>query len=290
MALFFDPEETTPQFMYNEESRKDMEEHFVKPMRVLSVEIMQKYVDIKVAPRHVIGQVEDIVNTFFSEKEDIRACMKVAFSDEAVDKNLAVEDNGDSTASGIPLACCALFLISKLIEYQSVYSGGKSVIDCLEKTVKAGDKLFELWQRICTRHPDRAEKIKEASLHFLSVAPYPYMQVGDKRRFVQRLRFKEMEREKIGDDYGVPLHYGNLSDEEIWHIYRKSEYSDRFPLACMNCGKFEHKNGKKHNRCSACESALYCSKECQKLHWKEHKADCRANSTARSKLSRNMGL
>lgn len=32
--------------------------------------------------------------------------------------------------------------------------------------------------------------------------------------------------------------------------------------------------GKKSKPCSACQSTSYCSKECQKEHWKEHKPKC----------------
>lgn len=38
---------------------------------------------------------------------------------------------------------------------------------------------------------------------------------------------------------------------------------------CWNCGKF----GKK--KCGNCRVAKYCSKECQRVHWKEHKPICR---------------
>lgn len=28
-------------------------------------------------------------------------------------------------------------------------------------------------------------------------------------------------------------------------------------------------------RCGGCKETFYCSKECQKTHWKQHKYDCR---------------
>ncbi|KAJ7323526.1 hypothetical protein DFH08DRAFT_941449, partial [Mycena albidolilacea] len=39
------------------------------------------------------------------------------------------------------------------------------------------------------------------------------------------------------------------------------------------------------NRCSACKLVLYCSKECQRLDWKNHKIQCKAaTATGSSKL------
>ena len=47
---------------------------------------------------------------------------------------------------------------------------------------------------------------------------------------------------------------------------------------CRNCGKLEVAlgNGSKLTACTRCKVAWYCSKSCQKQHWKEggHKADC----------------
>ncbi|KAJ7861968.1 hypothetical protein B0H14DRAFT_517125 [Mycena olivaceomarginata] len=39
------------------------------------------------------------------------------------------------------------------------------------------------------------------------------------------------------------------------------------------------------NRCSACKLVSYCSKECQRLDWKNHKTQCKAaTATSSSKL------
>ena len=42
---------------------------------------------------------------------------------------------------------------------------------------------------------------------------------------------------------------------------------------CGNCGK---KGGESLSTCSRCKSAFYCSKDCQKTHWKVHKLRCKA--------------
>ena len=41
--------------------------------------------------------------------------------------------------------------------------------------------------------------------------------------------------------------------------------------------------------CSACESASYCNKECQKLHWKEHRPVCKQSTDGKKKIVENLG-
>lgn len=45
-------------------------------------------------------------------------------------------------------------------------------------------------------------------------------------------------------------------------------------LACIHCGTFECNTGSEHKVCKGCENALYCSKECQLMHWHVHKVVC----------------
>lgn len=48
-----------------------------------------------------------------------------------------------------------------------------------------------------------------------------------------------------------------------------TEYLDR--KTCSGCGCVAAKLSK----CARCELVAYCSKECQKMHWPEHKGDCK---------------
>ncbi|KAJ7184657.1 hypothetical protein C8R46DRAFT_938641 [Mycena filopes] len=66
----------------------------------------------------------------------------------------------------------------------------------------------------------------------------------------------------VGSDAG-------LTPEQLAEL-RKS------PLRCDHCRKSTKELGiSKMKLCSACSSAPYCSVECQRLHWKRHKVDCR---------------
>lgn len=43
---------------------------------------------------------------------------------------------------------------------------------------------------------------------------------------------------------------------------------------CSNCGKLEGRNGE-FSSCSKCLNCVYCSRECQVLHWPVHKIECK---------------
>lgn len=43
---------------------------------------------------------------------------------------------------------------------------------------------------------------------------------------------------------------------------------------CFHCGTSQAKNGKALLKCSRCKFSQYCSSECQKADWKEHKRIC----------------
>ena len=49
-------------------------------------------------------------------------------------------------------------------------------------------------------------------------------------------------------------------------------------MSCYNCGKA----GDALLKCSRCKTATYCSKRCQKQHWKSHKKACKVSSAWRS--------
>ena len=51
---------------------------------------------------------------------------------------------------------------------------------------------------------------------------------------------------------------------------------------CNGCSKDEVELGKTLKQCAKCGSARYCSRECQKTDWKEHKKVCSSNAGSRA--------
>ena len=58
--------------------------------------------------------------------------------------------------------------------------------------------------------------------------------------------------------------------------------SSRSEKVCAECGISGCNLVKKMSLCSACRQVSYCSPECQKLHWKEHKKACKAHGATTS--------
>ena len=54
-------------------------------------------------------------------------------------------------------------------------------------------------------------------------------------------------------------------------MLRISEEATEFEKRCSQCNCRIVKN----RRCSGCYSVSYCSRECQNLHWRDHKKDCK---------------
>ena len=59
-------------------------------------------------------------------------------------------------------------------------------------------------------------------------------------------------------------------------------------FTCFQCGK--EGRSPPLRRCSQCEIAYYCSKTCQRGHWKKHKAACIAAVTAKADDARRERL
>ena len=54
------------------------------------------------------------------------------------------------------------------------------------------------------------------------------------------------------------------------------------PVACGFCGVLE--TTQSYGKCSRCRHVRYCSRKCQKAHWKEHKITCAAASREQSQV------
>ena len=70
---------------------------------------------------------------------------------------------------------------------------------------------------------------------------------------------------------GLKLKYGTVHRMTYPYVF----HGDLKPLRNKNgvCAKCEvlPPDGTKFRKCAACKAVLYCSKECQKAHWSQHR-------------------
>ena len=59
----------------------------------------------------------------------------------------------------------------------------------------------------------------------------------------------------------------------------------RVRVKCTGCGRKQQK--RKYQACGRCRDAHYCCSECQRQHWKYHKADCKASKTQKDEAVQN---
>jgi tetratricopeptide (TPR) repeat protein len=64
-------------------------------------------------------------------------------------------------------------------------------------------------------------------------------------------------------------HNGFLNREQVLEFEKMKEIIQNY----HNCGNCQKENCK--SKCAGCELVYYCSPECQRLNWKEHKKECR---------------
>jgi len=82
----------------------------------------------------------------------------------------------------------------------------------------------------------------------------------------------KISKENIKIFKGEPDTQVFLPFSDILRTIKQEPSQDRNAvLACSNCGK----HWTRLLICSVCKFARYCSKECQKENWKEHKKVCR---------------
>lgn len=46
----------------------------------------------------------------------------------------------------------------------------------------------------------------------------------------------------------------------------------------MNCGQGPHNDGVKLSKYARCKNVSYCSKDCQRADWKNHKGSCKLHT------------
>jgi len=155
----------------------------------------------------------------------------------------------------------------------------KDVIPILEKVGKS-------YRLVVDHHPVEAarERFQGTIIFGSLLAVRTFAQVGQKYDAAQgyrRVISTISEEERLNWNWLDP----DSSEDEIWrHLVTRRDpivthpcYGDVVgapPLLCLACGISQDEVGRRFDLCSGCENALYCSKNCQKQHWKMHKPNC----------------
>ena len=68
-----------------------------------------------------------------------------------------------------------------------------------------------------------------------------------------------------------PLYDDFPMDQESFIAFQMEKEIEKVPTSCAACNKLSENL----KRCSRCRSIFYCSVECQRGHWTQHKNDCK---------------
>uniref|UniRef100_A0A7S2LG63 MYND-type domain-containing protein n=1 Tax=Leptocylindrus danicus TaxID=163516 RepID=A0A7S2LG63_9STRA len=164
-----------------------------------------------------------------------------------------------------------------VLDYQRL-AGGRKLLDGIQITLPVAERMEAIiiqWYVGEDIFPPYFAEIRPKI--WILVRMCLFAQVGDKKRC-----FKEAHSlDKItcqSDSYCDELStkdqsFVERSSQHTWE--RVSQEIGRGTLACIHCGLFERdQEENSHKFCKGCDNALYCSKECQRMHWQIHKGVC----------------
>ena len=223
--------------------------------------------------RHLLLMGENIVDIFLSESDLHRNTVSKVFSD-------GFEDFVMDEMHRTPLCCSTLEVLTRLFDCQGRL-GGEHLVKGLNKTILVGEMIKKRCTHLLARcgdiiNQDMVAQCQGQLRDHAIVASRIFFQVGDRKRFGDLVRlyseYMDIAGFRLPQDIDVS---SSTADDEIWHYHKKI---GMLSLACINCGAYEESNGKvvkKHNMCGQCFNALYCSKECQYVHWQQHKKICK---------------
>eukprot|EP00814_Leptocylindrus_danicus_P014706 CAMPEP_0116038424 /NCGR_PEP_ID=MMETSP0321-20121206/22786_1 /TAXON_ID=163516 /ORGANISM="Leptocylindrus danicus var. danicus, Strain B650" /LENGTH=178 /DNA_ID=CAMNT_0003517107 /DNA_START=45 /DNA_END=581 /DNA_ORIENTATION=- len=169
----------------------------------------------------------------------------------------------------------ALYALYHLLNAQR-RAGGNDLVEALHQTVVYGEKLYPLLTAECIRkrkHKTFKAVHKAVMCNWTQEVAHIYAQVGMRKEAIESVNRFIVDAPYDGDL--VLLKCRKMNDDEIWSFLRKIDSRYDISVACIYCGAFQISDAQKHNQCSRCANALYCSKECQKKHWKSHKLQCK---------------
>jgi len=152
-------------------------------------------------------------------------------------------------------------------------------------TLDLARRVLQRYRAAVVLHGNNAQKMRcdDCSYHLYQVAIGCYVQRGRKEDAVDAFRMcaeYEIKRDKINIAAILLQQEGmsmvkilKMSDEEIWK-YLDYHRTVKSGPRCKYCHIEETETREKFQLCGRCQDAVYCSRECQKADWKEHKKVC----------------
>lgn len=167
-------------------------------------------------------------------------------------------------------------------------TGGQDLADGVNKTVIVGDKIERVCYRMVTRHyiATLFEGYRVYSNLYRMEVIHIYIQVGNTKQSLDVMREYIFPPGNIDPNQPHIIRYEQtgISDEGILELYSMGGFTPKSMQgrgarkSCIACGvpsNEQSKDGKRLRNCSACLNVWYCSKECQKKHWPQHKKLCK---------------
>lgn len=196
------------------------------------------------------------------------------------------ESQEEMRASGYDTMLRAIQSLNTAVEYRTKMDKDFERIDSVTVTERGIQVQRSITLEEKARHRHRTEilanllkALKEAKKPL--DATYESFVLKPEKTVKTQFTFTALENEEGEDDTGPyvpsapprrPVKNASPTEEEI------DEYMETCRLAkpsCANCGKTDVPLFS----CSGCKQVKYCSKECQKKHWRIHKPDCKPSVT-----------
>lgn len=187
------------------------------------------------------------------------------------------------------LVLCHLF--EMLFEYaKDCYIWGD--LDAAYSAITFAKKINDKLELALIQDEQALQRVLENQQNFLRISVAIYSQT-DKREECMACFSKLVQYEEESGEPGIGTQVlaqirrcgsnPNNNDELVTFLVLKSALegivqgpegkAHNRKTHCATCGK----ESNELDRCSKCQSVYYCGRKCQKLDWKEHKAECKAS-------------
>ena len=142
------------------------------------------------------------------------------------------------------------------------------------------DKQVDLLMQI-------AKKIKELKVKFLMqnfdpVSQAPQVEKIEKLKKLQSKILQDLFGEATDPTVDLNEFASDINESVNKSVNRTERKIEKLTeAACGKCGKKDSFT-QSLKKCDACKIVLYCSRDCQKADWKEHKVECKKTQTPTS--------